>query len=107
DCEDNYDLPSFVAFCQLANSLGFDLTFCPYTYQQFWTSALQQLNNTNKGAMKWWNLQCYDGGQGNQPSQWAQAIAEAIPGFDTTAFIVAGDWTNDSPALVQSLMKSF
>jgi hypothetical protein len=107
DCEDNYDLPSFVAFCQLANSLGFDLTFCPYTYQQFWTSALQQLNNTNKGAVKWWNLQCYDGGEGNQPSQWAQAITEAVPGFDTTGFIVAGDWTNDSPALVQSLMKSF
>lgn len=107
DCEDKYDLPSFVAFCQLANSLGFHLTFCPYTYQQFWSSALQQLNNTNKGAVKGWNLQCYNGGKGNQPSQWAHAIAEAIPGFDTTAFIVAGDWTYDSPALVRHLMKSF
>lgn len=107
DCEDNYDLPSFVAFCQLVNSLGFQLTFCPYTYQQFWTNALQQLNNSNKGAVKWWNLQCYDGGHSNKPAQWAHAITEAIADFDTTAFILAGDWTNDSPSLVQSRMKSF
>ncbi|UXI70580.1 hypothetical protein [Tahibacter amnicola] len=107
DCEDNYDSPSFIAFAQMLVQLGFGVTFCPYTFESFWTGALSALNASNPGAVKWWNLQCYAGGTGNDPSQWAAAIRQAIPGFDTDDYILASDWTNDSPAQVQALFGSF
>lgn len=57
--------------------------------------------------MVWWNLQAYDGGAGNEPGQWAAAIATAIPGFATAGYIVVGDWTNDSPSQVKNLLRGF
>ena len=107
DCEDMYDQRSFVAFCQMLAGLGFDLTFCPYTATDFWTASLKALEATNHGAVLWWNLQCYDGGGGNSPVPWAAAIQQALPGFSTDGFIVAGDWTNDTPADVTALLQSF
>lgn len=125
DVEDNYDQPSFTAFCQMLAQIGFGITFCPYaTWEMgFWTGSLAALNTSNPGAVKWWNLQCYDGGGGNSPKVWADAITHAIPGFDTTGFILAGDWSRnlaqpqkdpstwfwqgDCPPAVQSLMASF
>ena len=125
DVEDNYDQASFVAFCQMLIDIGFGITFCPYASWEtsFWTGSLKQLNQSNPGAVKWWNLQCYDGGQGNDPQTWATAITSAIPGFDTTGFILAGDWSRnlaepnknpsswfwqgDCPPAMQTLMSSF
>ncbi|HZS27601.1 MAG TPA: hypothetical protein VFB76_10250 [Candidatus Angelobacter sp.] len=124
DVEDAYDIPSFVAFCQMLIQIGFGITFCPYTCMDFWTGSLKQLNQSNPGAVKWWNLQCYDGGTGNDPQQWADAISKAIPGFNTTGFILPGDWSRnlakqdkndpstwywqgDCPPAVRQLMRSF
>jgi hypothetical protein len=42
--------------------------------------------------VKWWNLQCYDGGAENSPQVWANAIAKAAPSYQTDGCIVAGDW---------------
>jgi len=123
DVEEAYDEASFIAFCQMLIQMGFGITFCPYTSMSFWTDSLAALNQSNPGAVKWWNLQCYDGGQGNNPQDWADAITSAIPGFDTTGFILAGDWSRnlakpdpdpntwywqgDCPPAVQNLMGSF
>lgn len=107
DCEETYDQPSFVAFCQMLIGMGFGITFCPYTSVGFWTGSLAALNTSNPGAVKRWNLQCYDGGSGNDPGGWAAQIQRAIPGFSTTGFIVAGDWTQDFPTQVQALMTTF
>jgi hypothetical protein len=124
DVEDTYDVPSFVAFCRMLITIGFGITFCPYIYkEEFWIPSLKQLNQSDPGAVKWWNLQCYDGGQGNDPQVWANAISKAIPGFDTTGFIIPGDWSRhlvkegsdqsnwywrgDCPPAVQDLMRNF
>jgi hypothetical protein len=109
DCEDNYDQASFVAFCELLIGLGFDITFCPYASWEmsFWTGSLAQIDKQHPGAVKWWNLQCYDGGSGNDPKDWAAAITQAIPGFSTNQFIVPGDWTEDSPSDVTTLFSTF
>jgi hypothetical protein len=107
DCEETYDLPSFVAFCQMLAQMGFYITFCPYCEPDFWTGALQALQARCPGAVLWWNLQCYDGGAGNVPADWAAALGQALPGFCTDGFIVAGDWTDDTPAGVTSLLQSF
>lgn len=107
DCEETYDQPSFVAFCQLLIAMGFQISFCPYTNQDFWTGSLARLDATNPRKVVWWNLQAYDGGAGNQPGPWAAAISLAVPGFATTGYIVVGDWTNDSPLQVKQLLRGF
>lgn len=93
DVEDNYDQASFVAFNQMLIAIGFDITFCPYDFGQidFWTNSLQALESS--GAVKWWNLQCYAGGAGNDPDQWATAITTACPNFDTNGYILVSDWS--------------
>lgn len=116
DCEDNYDQPSFVAFCEMLIDIGFGITFCPYRNKGFWTGSLTAIEQDYPGAVKWWNLQCYDGGAGNDPATWAAAIQKAIPGFNTDGFILAGDWSRlwngqywqgDCPSQVQSLLSPF
>jgi len=121
DCEDEYDSASFLAFNQMLIDIGFGITFCPYTSMSFWTDSLKALNTSNPGAVKWWNLQCYSGGSGNNPSNWASAITQAIPGFPTAGYILASDWSRylvynngvpqywggDCPSGVQQLMGQF
>lgn len=116
DCEDNYDQPSFVAFCEMLIEIGFGITFCPYQNKPFWTGSLTAIEQNYPGAVKWWNLQCYDGGAGNDPATWAAAIQKAIPGFNTDGFILAGDWSRlwngqywqgDCPNQVQSMLSPF
>jgi hypothetical protein len=109
DCEDNYDQASFVAFCEMVIGLGFAITFCPYASWEmtFWTASLAQIEKQHSGAVKWWNLQCYDGGSGNDPKNWADAITQAIPAFPTNGFILASDWTEDSPSDVTTLLSGF
>jgi len=106
DCEDVYDSPSFVAFCRLLAELGFGLTFCPYMLQPFWVQALAALQQTHPGSVRWWNLQCYDGGFGNDPARWASAIKAAMPGFATDKYILAGDWTDAGTSGVKELMAA-
>jgi hypothetical protein len=85
DCEETYDRPSFVAFCKMLIGMGFDITFCPWEKKDFWTAARAEIEEAHPGAVKWWNLQCYDGGGGNNPQDWAPESAP--PGY-----IIAGDW---------------
>lgn len=107
DCEETYDLPSFIAFCKMLMGLGFGVTFCPYSNASFWAQSLAALNADNPGGVKGWNLQCYCGGVGNDPALWASRIENLIPAFDSNGFIVAGDWTDHSPARLELLLGSF
>lgn len=126
DVEDTYDRPSFVAFCQMLIKMELGITFCPYDFGHidFWAGSLKELNQSNPGAVKWWNLQCYDGGMNNDPQKWANAISKVIPDFDTTGFILPGDWSRnlakpdkndrstwywqgDCPPAVSDLMRNF
>jgi hypothetical protein len=93
DCEDVYDPASFVAFCEMAIALGFNLSFCPFRREDFWTGALATLENSHPGRVTFWNLQCYDGGALNVPQSWADAIKQTLPDFDTDGYILAGDWS--------------
>jgi hypothetical protein len=120
DMENTYDQDSFVAFCRMLIKIGFGITFCPYdqSQQSFWTNSLAALNKSNPGAVKWWNLQCYAGGEGNDPKSWADAISKAIPGFNTKGFILASDWSRfldkeqwewngDCPPTMQTMLAQY
>ena len=97
DCEDEYDQASFVPFCQMLIEIGFEITFCPYSFSEigFWTGSLAALEKSNPGKVLRFNLQCYDGGGSNNPKDWAIAIQKAIPTFNTDGFIWAGDWSRN------------
>jgi hypothetical protein len=113
DVENTYDETSFVAFCQMLVPIGFGITFCPYTAQSFWVNSLAALNQSNPEAVKWWDMQCYAGGTGNNPANWANAITKTIPGFNTDGFILGSDWVlnsdgnGDCPTGVESLLSNF
>jgi len=107
DMESEYDQSTIVGFTKMLFDLGFKVSFCPYTHPTFWTRCLAQLCNIPKysDAVVGFNLQCYGGGAGNQPGQWAQWIQEQIPKFPhAKAFVIPGDWcrqsngVGDSPA---------
>jgi hypothetical protein len=118
DCEETYDLPSFVAFCVMLQKMGFNLTFCPYWKQDFWTEALfllreRQLLRYVKGV----NLQCYDGGAWNTPEQWATAIGErfgmppfkdfVVPGRAARFLNDKGDWKGECPATIAEIFSHY
>ncbi|MBC6481459.1 MAG: hypothetical protein GDA56_30605 [Hormoscilla sp. GM7CHS1pb] len=68
DDEDNYDKNVIVSFAEMLLGMGLEITFVPYTHQEFWASAIQALGTQN---VKWINLQCYAGGKFNNPADWA------------------------------------
>jgi hypothetical protein len=81
----------------LANA-GMTVTWCPYQDMSIWATLLSDVYtaNNNTQLVSWWNLQCYGGGTGNLPMQWANAITstENQPtGLDATqaqAFVLPG-----------------
>jgi hypothetical protein len=109
---------AFIAFCEMWIEVGFNITFCPYEDTQFWTNSLVAIENKYPGAVKWWNLQCYAGGNGNDPAQWANAIKSVLPKFNTDSYILVSDWTRfwngqdnawdgDCPNALKSFLASF
>lgn len=109
---------AFIAFCEMWIESGFNITFCPYEDISFWVNSLAAIENKYPGAVKWWNLQCYAGGAGNDPATWAQAITAKLPKFNTDGYILASDWSRfwnskykvwegDCPTAVQSLLSQF
>lgn len=76
DDEDTYDVTTVVEFSKMLLSLGFEVTFCPYTEQEFWTACVAALG----GRVAWINLQCYAGGKDNDPSDWAKLGAPLVAG---------------------------
>jgi hypothetical protein len=81
----------------MLSELGTYITFCPYYDDSFWVSCLSGIykQNNNKQVVAWMNLQCYDGGTGNDPAQWAQAIknsSDPTGVTDPVAFVIPGFW---------------
>ena len=85
----------------------------------FWTTELVQIEQAYPDVVKWWNLQCYDGGGRNSPQDWADAIAKAAPGRQTHGGIAAGtgsdltiltlmkSWRGDCPNAIEQLFSGF
>jgi hypothetical protein len=67
DDETLYSVPTTVEFGQMLSSMGYQVTFCPYTDSSFWQSAYDQLGSGIVDAVY---LQCYSGGAGNDPGTW-------------------------------------
>ena len=105
DFEGDYsgaDRQMIVELTLLMHSLGVGVTYCPYTAEDFWLGCLTDVYaQLGSQPVLDYNLQCYDGGDGNDPLEWAQNAAESAPPTgiaDPQAFVQPGYWvTNRGP----------
>lgn len=77
DDEDSYDQDTVVQFAQMLIGLGYEVTFCPYGDQSFWSGCIQALGAQN---VSWLNLQCYAGGLYNNPGYWTNMGVPVVAG---------------------------
>ena len=66
DAEYCYDVATAVKFHQMMYELGYKTTIAPYTNRSFWENLVSQLGDRCDRVL----IQCYDGGAGNNPSDW-------------------------------------
>ena len=66
DDEHCYDVATAVKFHQMMYKLGYKTTIAPYTNRSFWENLVSQLGDRCDRVL----IQCYDGGAGNNPSDW-------------------------------------
>ncbi|KAF6244928.1 glycosyl hydrolase family 18 protein [Nitrosopumilus sp. b2] len=81
------------------------ITYCPYTDQTFWNNCLTDAYHNNNQLVSWLNVQCYSGGSGNSPSQWAEQIPKNIGIDNPAAFVVPGYNANDGSKYIQSIFE--
>ncbi len=70
DDEHGYDVASALAFHKMMWQLGYHTTLAPYMRKSYWSGLASQLNAECPGACDRVLIQCYDGGSGNNPSDW-------------------------------------
>jgi hypothetical protein len=75
----------------MLKAIGFSLTLCPYKKELMsgWMEILTRLYALRGPSVSWINLQCYDGGDDNDPQTWAKEVQNL--GIDVP-FIVPGLW---------------
>ena len=82
DDENCYDTSSMVSFAVMLGQLGFDVSLCPYTNNDFWINVAKQANAGRPGTVTAVHLQCYDGGGINSPcSGWDFGSIPVYPGL--------------------------
>ena len=86
DDEHCYDVATAVKFHQMMYELGYKTTIAPYTNRSFWENLVSQLGDRCDRVL----IQCYDGGAGNNPSDWhlgngAVHARETKKSFNVTA----------------------
>ncbi|MBQ8055201.1 MAG: RICIN domain-containing protein, partial [Paludibacteraceae bacterium] len=70
DDEHCYDLNAATTFHVMMYDLGYKSTLAPYMNWNFWNNLSANINNQRPGACDRILIQCYDGGAGNNPSDW-------------------------------------
>ncbi|KAK4629451.1 hypothetical protein CLAFUW4_08041 [Fulvia fulva] len=78
DDESLYDVSSTVKLGELLGNIGFKYTTAPYTNIGFWQTITEQINAKTAGLLDRTYLQCYDGGAGNDPADWQNALGMKI-----------------------------
>ena len=66
DDEHCYDVATAVKFHKMMYELGYKTTVAPYMNRSFWENLVSQLGDRCDRVL----IQCYDGGAGNNPSDW-------------------------------------
>jgi hypothetical protein len=85
DDESIYDTASTVAFAKMLGQIGYRYSIAPYTVPSFWAGVVAGVNRGRKAGdpdggllLDRVYLQCYDGGAGNVPSEWARRLGMGV-----------------------------
>jgi hypothetical protein len=116
DIEDCFDIPSTAWLTAvLSSKFQAAVTYCPFgDLQGFWEPCLESVyQNLKKQPVAWFNLQCYSGGTGEDPVDWANGIKtnQKKNGVaNPSTFIVPGYAANnkagDGPGICPSVFTS-
>ena len=115
DVEDCFDAPSTAWLTgMLSTKFNAAITYCPYGSRSFWEQCLESVYQAlKKQAVVWFNLQCYSGGGGQDPVNWAAAIKKNQQKngvADPSVFIVPGYAANnqadDGPGICPNVFTS-
>lgn len=111
DDEDLFDPTTTAALTELlCGGNQMIITYCPYFGEATpWNAAIeavytwdQQQNPVLGQSVRWWNLQCYSGGAGNDPATWVRQLSTKAGISDAPAYIVPGyDASLQSPSSIQ------
>ncbi|MBP5318529.1 MAG: RICIN domain-containing protein [Paludibacteraceae bacterium] len=71
DQEQCYDAATTIQFHVMMRDLGYKTTLAPYTGNEWWKYVANQINAQRPGTVDRMMVQCYDGGAGNNPSDYA------------------------------------
>mgnify|MGYP000255795881 CR=1 FL=1 len=101
DDEHTYDVATAAAFHVMLYDIGFKTTLAPYMNKNFWQNLATSINNSRPGAVDRIDIQCYDGGAGNNPKDWNINNIKLHSGllhFNTTSTITSKmqEWKNNS-----------
>jgi len=78
DDESCYDIASATKFGKMCDDMGVKVALCPYTRQDFWKTLAKNLGDIVDRIY----VQCYAGGAGNNPADWAALFGtKVIPGY--------------------------
>lgn len=79
DDESTYDAGSATKFGLMCGSVGLKLTLCPYTDPGYWQSVQAGVGSLCDRIY----LQCYSGGEGNDPATWDTYFGgmKVVPGY--------------------------
>lgn len=106
DDEAVYDHDSTVAFTLMMGRLGYQNSLVPYENQDYWAGIISSVNAQSPGLIDRVYLQCYSGGEGNDPGQWQSALNfKVIP----LLWVVNQSDPEDgsTPTEVQTLMQTW
>ena len=70
DDESHYRIPPTVRFSLMLAKLGYQVTFVPFTNQEFWRRSYRKIELMQPGVVDRVYIQGYAGGASNQPSLW-------------------------------------
>jgi len=90
DDEACYDAGTATSFHVMLGAIGYKSTLAPYMNKSFWSSLATNVNNQRPGTIDRVYIQCYDGGAGNNPSDWHLnniPLHGGMLNFDSTATI--------------------
>lgn len=114
DDEDLYDSSTIATLSEiLSGGNQMIITYCPYAMQGTWNQAVQSVYAWDQQqdpvlgqSVRWWNLQCYSGGAGNDPASWVKALPANAGIADPAAYIVPGfDASEQDPASIQQTFQ--
>lgn len=114
DEEGTIDVKMVTEFSEMLYDIGLGVSFCPYMDHSAWIQSYEAISATAPLEVTAFNLQCYSGGEGNDPNTWigyfpdpAKAVVLVNPGFQRYKSLGGGAFEGATPAQIQQQLSAW